>query len=326
MLCDQASDRIMPGSLPTTLLPECPISIHMHIETTTRCTLACPGCPRTQMAALSKRPFPRHDLDLDLLLRFLACDSGKLVKHFLLCGNHGDPIYYPDLLPLVEALRPATFSISTNGSHVKPAFWHGLSAAMTPGDTIYFSIDGTRETNHLYRRNADWHSIMQGLDIMARSPARVVWKTLVFSFNQHQLAEIKQLAEDRGAIFHHETTGYFGDESLRPRPHLVRQDLTHEHSRSAADIDPRCADHARGFVSADGYYWPCCLISSAKTLYGTQLWKDRRAWKMSDHTLDTIRGTMEHWAAGVASAGSAAHSVCKMHCKRGQKKYVWPTI
>lgn len=274
-----------------------------------------------------RTPFPKHDLDLDALRRFLDCDSGKSIKNFLLCGSHGDPIYYPNLLELMTQLRPAAFKISTNGSHARPRFWHQLAETVNSDDTIYFSIDGTRDTNHLYRRNADWDSIMQGIDIMTKSPARIVWKTLVFRFNQHQLAEIQQLAEDRGAVFHHETTSYFGDENLRPLDaNLIRQDLTYQHSQLATDIEPKCRDTANGYISAEGFYWPCCPISSAQTLYSTELWKNRQSWKIQNHTLDSIRQILEDWADHVSNSGSGAPSVCKMHCKKGQTGFVWSTI
>jgi len=299
----------------------------MHLEPTTRCTLACPGCPRTWMSKKFKMPFPKHDLDLDTLLRFLDCPSGKLIKHFLLCGSHGDPIYYPNLLTLITSLRPASFKISTNGSHAKPRFWHQLAETVTENDTIYFSIDGTSDTNHLYRHNADWNSIMRGLDIMVKSPAKIVWKSLVFRFNQHQLTEIEQLAKNRGAIFHYETTSYFGDENLRPLgPNLVRHDLTYQHSKTAVSIEPRCGNLVNGFVSAEGYYWPCCQISSAETIYTTELWKNRQSWKINDHTLDSIQETMKDWASYVVKSGPNAPSICKMHCEKGQKGFVWSTI
>ena len=52
----------------------------MHIEPTTRCTLACPGCPRTEIVnKLGK--FPKQDLDLDNLVNFLDCASGRELKN-----------------------------------------------------------------------------------------------------------------------------------------------------------------------------------------------------------------------------------------------------
>ena len=55
----------------------------LHIETTNRCTLKCPACPRTVWHNLIKRPVPKADLNLDHLKSFLDCESMKEIDQFL---------------------------------------------------------------------------------------------------------------------------------------------------------------------------------------------------------------------------------------------------
>lgn len=299
----------------------------MHIEPTTRCTLLCPGCSRTWFSEKFKRSFPKHDLNLDDFQRFLDCDSGRAVTSFLLCGNHGDPIYYPKLLDLISKLRPASVKISTNGSYASEKFWLDLRDVVAPGDTVYFSIDGTEETNHLYRRNADWNTIMKGLQIMVKSPAKIVWKSLIFKFNQDQIQEIKETAESHGAVFHVETTGYFGDESLCPdQSDLIRHDLTYEKSKTSSDLDPKCVNNGTGYVSADGYYWPCCMISNVQSLYQTELWRNRHSWLIKNQNLDTMLRQVNDWADKIRYQGNQAPAACRMHCKKNQQPFAWPNI
>lgn len=299
----------------------------MHIEPTTRCTLQCPGCPRTWFATKFNRPFPKHDINLDDLIRFLDCDSGKSTPHFLICGNHGDPIYYPSLVEMIAKLRPSSVSISTNGSYATKDFWHKLSDEMVDGDTVYFSIDGTEQNNHFYRRNAHWDSIMQGLDIMVKSRARVIWKSLIFRYNQDQIPAIKKLAEERGAIFHIEPTSYYGDETLRPDDvKLIRNDLTYEHSKNVDDLEPKCINLETGYFSADGYFWPCCLIAGSQSLYKTELWKNRKDWQIKNNNLDSMIEKISNWANRVRSMGAESPPACRMHCKKGQKGWVWDTV
>ncbi len=143
--------------------------------------LECPACPRTWFSETLKQPVPKEDLDIGLLDGFLDCDAGKSIDRFLLESNHGDPIYAPQLLNLIKHWRSNKyFDIVTNGSHQKSRFWYELKELLTDQDSITFSIDGLQDTNHLYRVNSNWTSIMHGLDIMRQGSAKVAWKTIVF--------------------------------------------------------------------------------------------------------------------------------------------------
>jgi MoaA/NifB/PqqE/SkfB family radical SAM enzyme len=285
--------------------------------------LACPACPRTWFSEQFNRPFPKQDLDLDHLERFLDCDSGKKVTSFMLNGNHGDPIYYPDLLNMIDRFRSKSFKISTNGSFQKSAFWHALSERLQSQDTVYFSIDGLQHNNHLYRRNSDWDSIMQGLDIMVKSPARVIWKTLIFSYNVDEIEQIRSLAIDCGAEFTAESTSRFGDESLEPEEKLIDTSRLYKTSANVTEIVPQCREQE--YISADGYYWPCCLITSMFTLHKTTLWKQRKNWDISSQNLDQARVHLEQWRQQILDNPANAHDVCKMSCKPGQR-FSWATM
>ena len=94
-----------------------------------------------------KRPVSKTDLDIDLLEQFLNCEGGKKITKFLLCGDYGDSIYYPDLLKLIQRFRnQVSFNIVTNGSRQTEKFWHNLSAVLTKDDSVTFAIDGLEDT------------------------------------------------------------------------------------------------------------------------------------------------------------------------------------
>jgi MoaA/NifB/PqqE/SkfB family radical SAM enzyme len=287
----------------------------MHVELTSRCILSCPGCPRT---ALIDRlgSFPKQDLDLDQFARFVDTDAGRAIARFLLEGNHGDPIYYPHLLEFVDRFRAhKNYVIVTNGARRDAEFWHALASRLTDQDRIIFSIDGLPENNHIYRRNTDWASIEQALQILQTYPVQVTWKTIVFSYNYDQLEQIQALAKSFGADFVSQTTSRFGDESLRPPQHLV-EDFREYHTTTplVTEIQPQCAKHATEYVSADGYYWPCCWVSSAFTLYKSQLWAQRDQWSTKDRTVDQLRNQLANWIDHMQSDPDV---VCKMLCKSG---------
>jgi wyosine [tRNA(Phe)-imidazoG37] synthetase (radical SAM superfamily) len=299
----------------------------LHIETTTRCVLACPACPRTTWSQILKRPVSKLDLDVDLLEKFLDCELGKQFTHFNLCGDYGDPIYYPDLLKLINRFRDRiSFNIVTNGSRQSEKFWQNLSDIMTENDSISFSIDGLENTNHLYRINSDWKSIMQGLDIMAKSPAHIHWKTIVFNFNFDKLNEIKNFAESKGATFHAEKTHRYGDASLVPPEsyiesnHLFQEDFVN----NQFEIEPRCETDAK-VITADGYLSPCDWIRNPQTFYKSELWKQKARWmeklKIKDNTYDQAILVVRDWENYVRqnslTGSDKVEVLCKMLCRKG---------
>ena len=300
----------------------------LHIETTSRCTLACPACARTTWQAMLKRPVAKTDLDVDLLEKFLDCESGKKITRFLLCGDYGDSIYYPDLLKLIQRFRNrVSFNIVTNGSRQTEKFWHNLSAVLTKDDTVTFSIDGLEDTNHLYRINSDWPSIMQGIDIIGQGAAQIHWKTIVFNFNYNQLDKIKTFAESKGATFHAEKTHRHGDPSLAPPEqyvetnHLFRVEFN---SAQQFEIEPRCEKSAM-VISSDGYLMPCDWIRNPQTFYKSQLWKQKQRWldklKLENNTYDQALLVVRDWENHVRESSldpsGKVEVLCKMLCRKG---------
>jgi MoaA/NifB/PqqE/SkfB family radical SAM enzyme len=300
----------------------------LHIETTTRCTLACPACPRTTWHSITKRPVIKSDLNVDHLEKFLDCESGQQIRTFYLCGDYGDSIYYPDLFKLIDRFRKqVNFQIVTNGSRQSVSFWKKLAGALTENDSVIFSIDGLENTNHLYRINSDWASLMQGLDIMSQSDVKVHWKTIVFKFNYDKLDEIKTFAESKGATFHAEKTHRYGDQSLEPPEeyvetnHLFRNEFA---TNSQIEIEPRCEKDATT-ITADGYLFPCDWIRNPRTLYKSQLWKQKDRWleklKIETTTYDQALLVVRDWENYVKQNSltnpEKVDVLCKMLCRKG---------
>lgn len=300
----------------------------LHIEPTTRCTLACPACARTTWTNITKRPVVKSDLDVDLLEQFLDCKSGQQINHFYLCGDYGDSIYYPDLLRLIQRFRnKISFHIVTNGSHQTEKFWHSLSEVLTKNDAITFSIDGLEDTNHLYRVKSNWKSIMTGVDIMVQGSAVVNWKTIVFNFNYDHLDKIKTFAKSKGAIFHAEKTHRHGNQDLIPPEqyveinHLFQNEFVNNHR---IEIEPRCEKEAMT-ITADGYLHPCDWIRNPQTFYKSQLWKQKDRWlkklKIENNTLDQALLIVRDWENYVRqeslNASDNVEVLCKMLCRKG---------
>jgi MoaA/NifB/PqqE/SkfB family radical SAM enzyme len=300
----------------------------LHIETTNRCILECPACPRTTWKNLVKRPVEKTDLDVDLLEKFLDCDQGKKIKSFLLAGDYGDCIYYPDIFKLIERFRDrVSFHLVTNGSRRDEKFWTQLSSMLTSTDSITFSIDGLEETNHLYRINSDWHSIITGVSIMAKGPAKVHWKTIVFKFNYDNLTEIKHLAESMGASWHAEKTHRYEDINLIPPSEFVENNYVFQETFCKNDpivIEPQCEKNAK-IITADGYLFPCDWMRNPRTLYKSQLWKQKTQWidrvNIRNTNYDRALEVIREWEKQVIENGINGSSnldvLCKMKCRQG---------
>lgn len=298
----------------------------LHVEVTNRCILECPACPRTTWKEITKKPIDKSDLSIDAFEKFLDCDDGQKIETLLLCGDYGDCIYYPDLFEFIKRFRHKKFDLRTNGSRRTKEFWTQLANLLTEDDTIVFGIDGLEDTNHLYRKNSDWASIMTAIDIMVKSPARVRWQTIAFSFNQNSLQDIKIFAESKGTEFFSIKTHRYGDESLKPNSALVELNYEWQEVFNINDpivIDPQC-DRAK-IVTSNGYYVPCDWIRNPRTFYKSDLWKNKDQWfdKMSIDNINLTQGNelVAKWKQLVIDKGKVGSPrldhLCKMRCRQG---------
>jgi len=291
----------------------------LHLELTTRCVLECPGCPRTWFSKTFGRKFPNQDLDHDLLHKFLDCDRGRKISHFELQSNHGDIIYYPKIINFLDQWRDSkNFVIFTNGSRRSSEFWHEINSRLTAKDQIVFSIDGLEHTNHLYRKNSDWDSLIEAVKICTKGPARIVWKTIIFSFNQHDLDTMETFALDQGVDeFRLIKTHRFGDDTLKPTVDRIDTVKLYENSMRLSKISPQCGRNSnQTFVTPDGYCWPCCWMTSYYTLHKTDLWQNRGLYDIRTRTFDQILDQIDLYATKVKTDPQSAHSVCHMMCGR----------
>jgi len=93
--------------------------------------------------------------------------------------------------------------LETNGAHKPKRFWDQLvDLPWRRRCGFIFSIDGLQDTNHIYRKNSDWDSIMYGVSKILSKPRkqrmRMKWKYLVFPYNEHQVEDARKYAMDLG--------------------------------------------------------------------------------------------------------------------------------
>ena len=175
---------------------------HWHFEISSKCTLKCPRCPRTEYRDKVKL---NEDLSLEFFQKLLTPDLLKnTVKRITMCGDIGDPIYNKEYLAICRYIKETNPNIHlftiTNGSYRSKEWWEEFASICNDRDSINFSVDGyDNASNNLYRINSDWDSIMLGMNIMAKqSPAFVHWAPILFSFNEDHIDDIIDQARTIG--------------------------------------------------------------------------------------------------------------------------------
>jgi len=178
----------------------------LNIDSSSRCNLSCPGCGRTKWinAGLTA---DITDMNMDHFCALMRPENnvGCLTYNLSL----SDPIYsgvFIEQLEYVNTLanRPQ-IQISTNGSGRNEKWWLKLSSLLNPirvrgeSDRVEFAIDGLQDTNHLYRRNSNWDSIMLGVRTLRSNwPGPMIWRYVIFEHNYHQVTQAQTLAKQLG--------------------------------------------------------------------------------------------------------------------------------
>lgn len=267
-----------------------------HIELTNMCTLKCPSCPRTKFI----KQWPQHwnncNLDIEELFKFLDINLSK--KKINLCGTHGDPIYHPEFLDIVKRLKEkdTVISITTNGSYKTPEWWKALTGLLDENDNITFSVDGIPENFTQYRINADWKSIEEGMKIVAGSVCNSNWKYLVFAFNENNISEARQLCSQLG-IKNFELE--YSDRFDKDTQHLIptkESNLGERYSPQQSfrnnmvnPVDPMCMKKKREhFITAEGFYSPCCFIADHRLYYKTIFGKNKKDYNIRNITISQL--------------------------------------
>lgn len=172
----------------------------LHIEVSSKCTLKCPRCPRTELGPDAVN----SEFSLEEFELAFPPDLLKSVNRILFCGDMGDPIYATEFIDIVRYIKTHNMflhlDIVTNGSYKKSHWWEELGRSLSKLDTVTFSVDGwDNDSNNLYRVNSDFDSIINGIKTLrTSSDCRIKWSTIYFNFNEHRIDDIKNLAKDLG--------------------------------------------------------------------------------------------------------------------------------
>ena len=293
----------------------------LHIETTNICTLKCPSCSRTDFL---NSPFGKYwknqNLDYAALDKFLDIDLSDITLH--LCGNYGDPLYYTELFNFVKTFknRNAKLHITTNGSHKTKEWWTELCLLLDPSeDKITFSIDGTPDNFTQYRINGDWESIRVGIETCAEHKIFTEWKYIVFQYNMNAIDEAKELSRQLGMNYFSTVNSHRYDQidTFKPDDLYINSKFFAQQDQ-VDEIEPACYNGQEHYISADGYYSPCCFVAEHRFYYKTEFGKNRKNYSIKNKTILEIiedQNTIKFYE----TINDVKPNVCVFQCPKTNK-------
>lgn len=175
-----------------------PVSI--AFEPTTSCNLRCPECP----SGLRNFTRPTGMLQEDVFKQTI--DELQKTLLYLTFYFQGEPYLHPQFLDLVQyASNKGIYTATSTNAH----YLSDKNARKTVEsglDRLIISVDGTtQETYQSYRVGGKLEKVLEGTRNLVKWKKKLKSKTphLVFQFlvvkpNQHQIAEVKQLAKELG--------------------------------------------------------------------------------------------------------------------------------
>lgn len=313
----------------------------IHIEISSKCTLKCPRCPRTEL----KPEALNREISLLEFQRAFTPDLLNEVEEITFCGDIGDPIYAKDFLPIVEYIKASRFDtrlvIVTNGSYKDPSWWTDLGELLNNNDTVTFSVDGwDQRSNQIYRVNSDFDSIVRGARALrANSNCIMNWSAIYFSFNEKEMVHIQELARELGfdtfnAVQSTKFDGAYlknGIDPLKPSAHYIAQGTYHVGRFMLSDRPvptyrwagrmrhpwAKCMnDDKEMFINVDGLVFPCPWFNSGY-LYNDFVEKYRDRLSIKTRTLKEVLAD-SLWEELYTRFEIAPLDICKLKCRDAQ--------
>jgi organic radical activating enzyme len=298
--------------------------VSFHVEPTSKCTLECTLCDRTWFYETFKKR-NLHEINVDHLVNFVGANAEI---HF--CGNNGDPIYHSKFHDLCKRLKDnnCQLKITTNGSAKTKAWWQKLNNIMDKDDTLILSIDGLEDTNHIYRKNAKWKTIMNGIEVFKKSKTRkcrLTWKYIVFKHNEHQIEQAKKLCFKLGfdAFKLEQSDRWLDNKDLMPTKYVDNIYQHQEKVLSDADyrtnMKPRCMNNDLPtnnlYIDAEGNFYPCCWMGTYRYKYRNVFSPKQNNFNIKDTTLEDLLGNeiVTNFFESTKQFTSA-HECCKLQC------------
>lgn len=320
----------------------------IEFELSTICNSFCPTCIRFVNRDHKIIPNPLIEYNQNITIDdFVTAVSDPVVAdnvNIEFIGTAGEPIAHPKFLTVLEKLleiKPdCMVHIHTNGGIRNQRFFKALADALNKFRhyKMSFAIDGLEDTNHLYRKEVKWSKIMENLQAFIDAGGKATWKTVVFNWNAHQLADCQVLAESMGCVgfeIEDNYVPYLDSEScdinqftIERQRIITKEDILNRNKKydpppQDAELDPYCKNVNNIFIAPDGQVYPCCMFSAAQYTDGA----DRTYFNDIYHGTDSLDFNLKHhslssilknpwWAQLSDSIDKNPCDLCISHCEK----------
>jgi len=297
----------MPRSLQSYAIDKsCEQLTEVEIGISGRCNAGCVDCERwtivnqTDLYVNKNNPALNKIIDRETAKQLFQ--KIKRLKNVLFIGTTGDPLSHPELdlicQDIIDMYPKVRIQMHTNGSLGKENVWKNLAGMNNVH--IEFAIDGLEDTNHIYRRNVKWDSVMRNAKLFIETGGNAEWKFVAFPHNRHQILRARKMSKDLGfqnfnLVSRHSPTVWMDNLILRQSKNKIPTSFYEGTTKKYVDykeeleknlqkfiqsngmIEPECASNYRTqndpakvkqkntptkiFIEADGTVWPCCFIA-----------------------------------------------------------------
>jgi radical SAM protein with 4Fe4S-binding SPASM domain len=249
----------------------------MAIEPTTSCNLRCPECPS------GLRQFTRPIGMLEPAFFKKTIDEVYKELIYLTFYFQGEPYLNPNFLDMVRYASDKGIytSTSTNAHYLNKE--QAKKTVESKLDRLIISIDGTtQETYEQYRIGGTLQKVIDGTkniieakkDLNSKTP-HIVFQFLVVKPNEHQLEDVKKLADELGVdevVF--KTAQVYDFENGNPLiPDNIKYSRYKKNKEGIYSIKNKLLNQcwrmwSSCVVTWDGVVVPCCFDKDAKHQLG----------------------------------------------------------
>lgn len=253
------------------------LPIALSFEPTTSCNLRCPECP----SGLRSFTRPTGMMDADLFKRTIDELADTLL--YLIFYFQGEPYLHPKFFELVryasdKGLYTAT---STNAHYLSDD--KARRTVESGLDRLIISIDGTtQEVYQQYRVGGKLQKVLEGArnivrwkkELKSKTP-HVIFQFLVVRPNEHQIEDVKRLAEEIGVdeVAYKTAQIYDYEEGSDLIPTLDKYARYYQDESGKYKIKNALLDHCWKMwhscvITWDGVVVPCCFDKDAEYQMG----------------------------------------------------------
>jgi molybdenum cofactor biosynthesis enzyme MoaA len=174
----------------------------IHFELSSFCNARCPNCPRNVHGGYTIPGLKQVSITLDKFKKIITPDLLNQLEMFNFCGNYGDPMFckdLPEILEYISVYNPKCYvEIHTNGGYHDISWWKKLAEKTKKlhKHNVIFSIDGLEDTNHIYRRDVDWKTLIDNATAFIENGGTAVWEFLIFNHNENQIDQAKFMSKE----------------------------------------------------------------------------------------------------------------------------------